>query len=351
MQSYFDDICSSAPSWLMDDSPSADVVIFAEAYVFRNLAGYPFCLTMREDERERILSMFMDAISGAFDRTISISELAPLQRLVLSERWAIPIHLAESPVRSVVLMNNDESQVVALCGFEHFSIRIATGFENLPMAATLASQFVDSMRTDFGWAIHPEFGYLSPNPALCGAGTIFSAVCHIPAIIITNKLPEVRNIAETNGIGIKDPWLGGFDMGSSFVKFVTQSLVGNTQDDLLAKMSMTVETVVAMERAMRENMKSGNDIVLSDKVKRAYGIISYADLIELWEFNSLISTLRLGAAMGILSIPLRAIDELLVIGQQAHISSATDDDFTPMRAAVRRAKIAREKLLGGDLPM
>ncbi len=333
----------SAPPWLMAESPGSDVIIMAESVALRNVAGYSFCLTMKGEEKKQVKNLLKSSLRNTFDNEMPIAKLSQIERIMLAERWTIPQQMAQHPGISEVFTNNDESESAIVCGLEHLWIRAVSNIENLRVKTDLLRQSLDAMEPESGWALHPQIGYLSPNPAFCGAGIIYSIICHIPASIITNKLGEIGLLANDYGIQLKDPWIGGFDVGSTFVRLTTRALVGNNPDNLLASISMVAENVIEIEREARKKLNESRTI-LEDKIMRAFGLVAYAKFIELWEFINIISTLRLGAALGIISVSIKTIDEILIIGQQAHIGAAMDESPTPMEAAIERAKMMRQKL-------
>ncbi len=333
----------SAPPWLMAESQNSDVIIMAESSALRNVAGYSFCLTMKGEEKEQVKDILKSSLQNTFDHKMPMVHFSQIERIMLAERWIIPPKMAQYPGISEIFANNDESESAIVCGLEHLWIKVSSNIENLRVKTQMLQQTLDVMEPESGWAIHPQIGYLSSNPAYCGAGIIFSVVCHIPASVITNKFPEITSLADDYGIQLGDPWIGAFNVGNALVKLTTRALVGNNPDNLLASISIVAENVVEIERQARKKLME-NRTILEDKVMRALGVVAYAKFIELWEFINIISTLRLGAALEIIPISIKKIDEILIMGQQAHISIAMDGKPTPMEAAVERARMMREKL-------
>ena len=343
MNNFSEDKFFSAPQWFLQKSESTDVVMFAEAIAIRNVAGYSFCLAMSDDEREEVKSMLVDFLRDGDYDTTSAKSLTPMERMMFAERWTISHKTALHPGASEILINEDESESAVVCNIEHLWMRTVSTLENLSMKTKLLLQSLDSMELEHKWATHPQIGFLSPSPAACGAGISISILCHLPASIISNQFARIHSTAESYGIKFVDPWIGGFDMGNPFVQFTTSSLVGRNPDDLLADISMLAEEIIRIERLAREEMNE-NSIVLEDKVMRAFGLVSYAKVIEMWEFLEILSTLRLGAVMGIIDVPLHKIDEIMVLGQQAHTASMVDDGPDPLKIAQKRAEMMREKL-------
>jgi len=344
MRDFFEDTSLDAPRWLMDKSASEDVVLGAEIVAPRNIEGFAFSTAIADSEKEKLSAMLQESLDGSLDKKIVLSRLVPIQRFRLSERWTLPLPLVEKPGHSILLTNSSESESVVICGTDHLTIRASGIFEKLQAMFIDMQQLIFSLQPRFCWATNPRLGLLSPNPANCGAGYIISAMLHVPGILIANKVGDMRQVARAFQISIRDLWIGGFDASDPFIKLVTTPLIGKSPEELLANISQATEEIIGMERNARKEVHEKAEIILLDKVMRAHGIVQHARLVELWEFNGLVSTLRLGAAMGILPFAMRTMDEILVVGQQAHIGTAVGHDFTPMEGAKFRAQMMRDKL-------
>ena len=347
MQDYSEHMSLEAPAWLMDESQASDVVLGVELVIYRNAAEVPFCNALTPELADKVISKIEQAVSLSFPIRMNLSEIDLVHRFRCAEKWTIPAAVAEKPCRSVLLMNERESESAIICGQEHLTLRAAGTFEKFSQPVSNIQQIVHSLDSEFNWAQHPEFGYLSPNPANCGTGTVYSAICHIPASIIANKVPQIKELTDSYGIIISDPWAGGFNGANSYAKFSNRTLIGKSTEELLVDFSQFLEGLMYIEREARAQINERGQVLLADKVMRTYGIVSYAKLIELGEFDSLISTLRLGAVLGLLPIAIRSLDELLIIGQHAHISSLIEQSFTPTQVAMLRAKLLKEKLALG----
>ncbi len=333
-----------APLWLLEDSKYADVVLCTRVSQIRNIANMPFCTNLEDEARHDIHEIILKKFSPILPNRLNMSELDPLERYKLFERFTIPFRIAATPKRCSLFFNANESEILIVCGLEHIFLSFSTILENTDVIFKSANSAIELLQEDFKWAVHPQYGYLSSNPANCGAGVIFSIICHIPAIVLQNQVHQIRNIASENNMTIQDPWSGDFEGRSSYIKFVSRTLVGKNPMELLAETIKTAESVISLERETRTLLHERSAKIIEDKIMRAYGIASYARLIEYWEYQELISTLRLGAAMGFLPLSLRCLDELLIIGQQAHVGSVTEEPFTPLQVSIMRAQIVRERL-------
>ena len=96
------------------------------------------------------------------------------------------------------------------------------------------------------------------------------------------------------------------------------------------------------EKQARSAILKDDEMV--DKIFRAYGILKSARMITCSEFTSLVSYARLGAAAGLIDIPLETLGKLLVEMQPATLNSITGKANTAQERDKIRAQKIREAL-------
>jgi protein arginine kinase len=85
--------------------------------------------------------------------------------------------------------------------------------------------------------------------------------------------------------------------------------------------------------------------MIEDKIWRAYGILKHARVLTSEEVMNLLSAVRLGQAMNVISfmsIPL--INEILLLSQPAHLQMFYGREMDTNRRDFVRAQMVREKL-------
>ena len=343
MQDYFENEIS-CPKWLCDDTSVSDVVLGGEVLFIRNLADTPFPLALPEDKREQIGENLSDELENYFENHFPLNKLQIQDRYYYWERFLLPYPLIVHPEYGHLLLDSDETLSAVVNGLDHISVRYLMNDIDFDSMLDGTEDIIGQLGEKFDWATHSQFGYLSSNPANCGAGVILSAFCHIAGTVIANKFDHLRDIAKAHGLGIGNLWGQGLDTGSSFVRIYTKHLVGKTAEQLKNNIMIALDAIIELERDSREYLLYESEIFLKDKINRAYGTVAYANLLERWEFPNLLSSFRLGASMSILPISVRTVDELLILGQQAHITKQFPDIESPLDILKMRAKLVREKL-------
>ena len=81
-----------------------------------------------------------------------------------------------------------------------------------------------------------------------------------------------------------------------------------------------------------------------DKIYRARGILGSAYMLSCSECTDLLSLVRLGAALGLLDVPLEKLDRLLTEIQPATINVAAGQPCAPAQRDVIRAQKVKDAL-------
>lgn len=122
-----------------------------------------------------------------------------------------------------------------------------------------------------------------------------------------------------------------------------QVTLGITEQEAIENLKSIVGQIVKEERGYREQLRETP--ALEDRVYRSLGILQNARLLSGKEFMSLISHVRMGAAMNILtSVDLNGISHLMVDAQPAALMQQAGCELDPAERDRRRAALVRERL-------
>jgi protein arginine kinase len=96
--------------------------------------------------------------------------------------------------------------------------------------------------------------------------------------------------------------------------------------------------------------------VIEDKIWRAYGLLRYARSLSFDEVMNLLSGVRLGVSMNLLSgLRVYTLNKIMIYAQNAHLEQAAGRALTELegdlhRAAYVRRVLAAEGEVAGDPP-
>jgi protein arginine kinase len=101
--------------------------------------------------------------------------------------------------------------------------------------------------------------------------------------------------------------------------------------------------LISQEKRAREVLLGENERQMHDRVGRALGILKGARILGLEETMSLLSALRLGVCLGLVSeYSVGRINELMIQVQPAHLTVRAGHDLDPLEIDSLRADIAQK---------
>jgi protein arginine kinase len=119
--------------------------------------------------------------------------------------------------------------------------------------------------------------------------------------------------------------------------------LGVREGEILKKLHQAAGDLVAREERARTALLARARTLLEDKIWRAYGVLRHARMLAAREALNHVSLLRLGTSVGLLHVPVQALNEILIHSQPAHaqlLGSATE----PAATDAWRAEMIRKKL-------
>jgi protein arginine kinase len=124
--------------------------------------------------------------------------------------------------------------------------------------------------------------------------------------------------------------------------------LGMSERDIVENLGSIVMPLVQYERKAREELLQRRRVDLEDRVYRALGVLTHCRAIGSREAVELLSSLRLGASLGLVKGPsLAAITELIFRSQKYHVREVLGD-FEEAEEA-RMLDYARARLIRAGL--
>jgi protein arginine kinase len=335
--------------WLSSDGKDSDIVISSRARLARNLQNVLFVERAGEDQLKDVLDNVLNAAEDSetlgsayfFDMTA----LDELDRHFFAERRLISADFIEMDSPRGFLVTADEATSVMINEEDHLRIQnIAAGF-SLDETWQNVHRVDQELAGQLTYAFSDRFGYLTACPSNVGTGVRFSVFIHLPVLTLTKQIEDVFAETIPAGIAVRGFYGEGSKVIGNFFQISNQYTLGWTEQGILDRVKPIIERFISLEREAREKVMRGGHITIEDKIGRAKGLISHARILSSMEFLDLVSALRLGADLGILTeMERKSFNELLVLTQPAHIQKDRNKTLTERERDIVRAELVREKL-------
>jgi protein arginine kinase len=340
-------------AWLDASGPSSHLVLSTRVRLARNLAGRPFNPRATQADRESVVRDVLGAAesSVSFKRALQfrLDRLERTDRQLLHERHLVSKELAgiedNSSVKPGAALLVQDGVGVMLNEEDHLRLQgLRSGFD---LEATY--QDVDRVDGELGqrlaFAFHPEFGYLTSCPTNVGTGLRASVLIHLPGLVLTKEISKVLQGLAQVGLTFRGLYGEGSEVVGNFFQLSNQTTLGKSEQDLLDHLAKMVRQVMAYEEQARQVLLRDVPTIIEDKVWRAYGLLRHARTLSFEETMNLLSGVRLGVGLSLISgVGLYTLNKLLVHTQPAHLAvleSVRPDDPD---LNVRRARYVRTLL-------
>ncbi len=343
------DLTHNSGEWLRGGGPEADIVISSRVRLARNLADYPFISRASEQDRSQIESVLRGQILGieASGELIylDVEELEGVDRQFLVERHLISREHAESEGARAVAIDGGEKFSLMVNEEDHMRIQVIQCGLTLESVWKQIDNIDNLIEQNVTYAFHEQLGYLTACPTNVGTGMRVSVMLHLPALVITQQIDKVFRSLQKIGLAVRGLYGEGSQAMGDFYQISNQITLGRTEEDLIRQVGDIVPQIIDYERKARDFLISESHENLHDRVSRAYGILRTAQTISSEETMHLLSSVRMGVNLGLISdLGIPAVNQLFIHTQPAHLQKLSGSELDTADRNIERARYLRRHL-------
>lgn len=336
--------------WLSGKGPEADLALCSQCRLSRNLADFPFPNQCAIEEKQAI----HDRLTGIFDNFNMLAtgsywpleDLNPYEARLLMERRLISPDLIEAEGARGVYVSDDQCLSISINDENHVTVRAIASGLNLRDIWDRVNLIDDTLSGVLDFAFDSRLGYLTTSIAEVGTALKATAILHLPALVgegaiasLREELLEKRHVLEPL-YGPTNEALG------DLYQLVNQSTLGRSEEETLFHVKhLAAEILDREQEGRKENIRLA-PLQLEDRVARAVGTAQRARLLAFGEALSVLSSLRLGVAQGLLSqYSLSLLNDVFMESQNAHVELRCAHDCDELALNTERADLFRERFV------
>ncbi|MEX0906926.1 MAG: protein arginine kinase [Gemmatimonadota bacterium] len=346
--------------WLEGTGAHSDIVLSTRVRLARNLQGHAFSSRVRDGEREEILQRVRAAVSHmpglSAGSSYELAAMSPLARRVLHERHLVSRELAglagEEPPRGAGLFMGPRDALGIMVNEEdHLRLQAILSGLRLHEAFHQVDELDEELGGQLPFAYHHEYGYLTSCPTNVGTGLRASILIHLPGLVLTKEIGKVLQGIGQVGLTFRGLYGEGSEVVGNFFQISNQTTLGKSEEDLVEHLQKIVSRVIQYEAAAREVLMRDAPTVIEDKIWRAYGLLRYARSLSFDEVMNLLSGVRLGMSMNLLSgLRVYTLNKIMIYAQDAHLEQAAGRELLDAESDLHRASYVRRVLAAeGDV--
>ncbi|MCH5287727.1 MAG: ATP--guanido phosphotransferase [Christensenellaceae bacterium] len=326
------------------------IVISSRVRLARNYDDLPFDVAQRPEYAAMCIARTTNAlnIAGAGDgfNLIRLRDLTDNERRSLEESRLVSHDLLGTPDTAAVMVRENEAVSLMMNEDDHLRIQAVRPGLDLLSAAAACFRVDDALSRQVVFAFDEQLGYLTACPTNTGTGMRASLLMHLPMLTLLKQMGNVGQIVAKVGLTIRGVYGEGSEALGNIYQVSNQVTLGRTEQEIISTVSAVGHQLTDMELSLREKSLHSTRAQLEDSVFRAWGILKHARLLSLNEFFKHWSGIRLGAAMGLLSVSTDTLDAMLDQMQDAHLRAYAEKPLEgtaldELRAARVRRMLSR----------
>ena len=321
---FSDNVIENIPAWFSNSGPEADCVISTRVRLARNVAEFQFPSKASLSERKNIFDKVTAAIREVpqcKDTTcLNFSAVERInQQFLFEKRIASNELIRFEGDRGVMgdfnnrisIMINEEDHIRMQC--------VDSGFQPDELWSAL-NDIDDELGENIEYAYDKKWGFLTSCPTNSGTGFRVSFLMHLPGLVLTKTVDSVLSGASQMGISTRGFFGEYSDVIGNIFQLSNQATMGACENEFLKSTKVIIKKIIGYEKMARERILKDAKNELEDKVYRSYGILKYANTLELDEFLNLTSAIRLGIECGIIkNITIQTLNRMILLCLPAHM--------------------------------
>ncbi|ACL68847.1 protein arginine kinase [Halothermothrix orenii] len=334
--------------WVAGQGPERDIVLSSRIRLARNLDTIPYPNRADKDSKEEVTKRVLDATSkqGKIKlHYIKMDDLPEVEREVLVEKHLISPAHAKAGEGKGVLLNDNETISIMINEEDHLRLQVLIPGLQLEGAWETASELDDLLEEKLDFAFSQKWGYLSACPTNVGTGLRASVMVHLPALNLTNNINKMLGAISKVGLTVRGIYGEGSEYVGNLYQISNQVTLGHTEKEIIANLKSVTSQIIEQERQARNLLLKEKEIEVRDRVNRSFGILSHAYQISSEEALRMLSNVKLGIDMGIITdVDTGVLSELMVLIRPAHLQKLEGKELTPTERDIKRAELIKTRL-------
>ncbi len=342
------DLIHGTGEWLKGTGPHAHIVLSSRIRLARNLTLAPFTNRADKPAMDEVLKAVEAAMAqvpylkkATFFR---LNELDNIDRQFLVERHLMSHDHASNPQGKAVIVSAEEALSVMVNEEDHLRIQVMQSGFNIDGTWAVVDRLDNALSEVLPYAFMPDWGFLTACPTNTGTAMRGSVMVHLPALVMTRQISKVLAAIGKLSFAARGFYGEGTQAAGNFYQISNQVSLGHSELDIIQNINGLIRQIVEQEEQARQALLLQNKAMLEDKICRAWGTLKSARIISSQETIELLSMVRLGVDVGVITdLDPKALNELFIMIQPAHLQKIEGKKLSTAERDTRRAQLIREK--------
>lgn len=338
-------------NWYLQNGKDSDIVISSRVRLARNLNQFNFPNKFIKDESKSVLDKIEEITPslGYSLRFLKMENIDDITKISLMEKHLIsPDFAMNSKPNKAILINDDENICIMINEEDHLRLQTFSAGLELENLVGLITEIDDKLSTLVEYAYSEKYGYLTACPTNVGTAMRVSIMVHLPALTLTGNISKVLRAVNNFGMNIRGIYGEGTESkGDAYQIFNNQSL-GLSEKEIMKNVKTITDKIIEQERLARKNLTK-KPINLEDRVYRSYGILSNAKILSSDECRKLLSDIKLGTDLGIITeLNDSKVKKLELYTQPGNLQKYLGNEFNALDRDIKRCEVIKKIIAEND---
>ncbi len=338
------------PKWVSKEGEAGDVVLSSRVRLARNLKGFPFPNCANNQQLSEIGKTIESAVqienchAGHFN-ILRVKDIDSIERMMLVEKHLCSPQFIDEPEYKWLIVNEEQSISLMVNEEDHLRIQaMASGFA-VDFSLDLANKIDDCLEESLEYCFDENCGYLTTCPTNLGTGVRVSLMLHLPCLTMVEQIKKVLSALNHVGINVRGLYGEGTESYGNIYQISNQITLGRSEEELAGHLKSVCRQVIEQERNVREALYKESRIQLEDRLCRSYGILTEARLLSSEEALKLLSDVKLGVELDMIStVDKVKLKELMFLSRAALLQKVTGQEIKSCERDYYRAQLIRDYL-------
>ena len=331
-------------NWYLQSNENCDVVKSTRIRLARNLNEFKFNLQSKDDQ-EKLENKIKDNLYaiGYGLKFLKLKDMDDITKMSLVEKNLIsPEFALKRNETGSILINDDENICIMIGGKDHLNIQVFSCGLELENTLNLAIELDERMGDTLGYAISKKYGYLTSSPSDVGTGLRASVMIHLPALSKTKNTRKILEAIDSFGMNIRGIYGENSQIQGDMYQISNKQTLGITEKEIIKNLQVIVQKVIEQERQARK-LLTKDELELEDIIYRSYGILTNCRKISYEETRDLLSNIKLGTDLGILSeLTDLKVQKLYLYTKPANLQKYLGRQYEAIERDIKRAEVIKQ---------
>lgn len=331
------------------DPKENSIWIASSLILRRNLARYDFSSKLTEIDASQLIAQLEATLNDTFPKThfFPNTEVSIDNRQLIYEHFLM-MHGFKPPTNKASIGIDDKAQLLTLINLNnHLEFRSVTPGNDLNDTWLRLNEAEVNIGKTLDYAFNPKFGYLTSDPAECGTGLTASAYLHLPALVHTNKLEKALEKAEDPEIDFLGLSGDINELIGDIVVVENRYTIGLSEENILHAVQSASGKLLSAETVIRDHLRKDSDTHIKDQISKGFGLLTHSYQLEIKEALNLLSLMKLGNAIGLISgVNDETLSRLYFQSRKGHLMHRFPEVKNSEEIETKRADYIQKELKG-----